>query len=98
MTAPARDAILALLARRAPDATACPSEVARAITADADWRRAMPAVHAAVDALVQEGAVRLSWKGRALAVRDGPYRIAGAHVDRDASAARHETRVASDAN
>jgi len=35
---------LALLARRAPGATICPSEVARAIAPD--WRGAMPAVHA----------------------------------------------------
>jgi hypothetical protein len=42
---------------------------------DADWRSAMPAVHAAVDELVAEGRVRLSWKGAALDVREGPYRI-----------------------
>lgn len=35
----------------------------------------MPAVHAAVDRLLDDGLVRLSWKGRALAVRAGPYRI-----------------------
>ncbi|WP_293881248.1 DUF3253 domain-containing protein [Sphingomonas sp.] len=64
---------LLLLARRAPDATICPSEVARAIAPD--WRGAMPAVHAAVDGLVHDGRVRLSWKGRTLATRSGPYRI-----------------------
>lgn len=72
--AEAREAALALLARRAPDATVCPSEVARSLAAD--WRAAMPVVHAAVDALVTEDAVRLSWKGRALSRREGPYRIA----------------------
>lgn len=72
MTDP-RAATLALLARRAPDATICPSEVARAIAAD--WRAAMPDVHAAVDALVDAGLVRLSWKGRPMAARSGPYRI-----------------------
>lgn len=35
----------------------------------------MPAVHSAVDSLVAEGLVRLSWKGEAIPVRDGPYRI-----------------------
>ncbi|NIJ30911.1 hypothetical protein FHT00_002884 [Sphingomonas insulae] len=73
MTDP-RTAALSLLARRAPDATICPSEVARAIAPD--WRSAMAAVHAAIDELVQDGLVRLSWKGQPLATRSGPYRIA----------------------
>ena len=71
----AREATLALLAARAPEATVCPSEVARALAAPADWRDRMPAVHAAVDRLVTEGLVRLSWKGRSLPARAGPYRI-----------------------
>lgn len=79
---PARDArgeTLALLARRAPGATVCPSEVARALAAATpvatEWREAMPAVHAAIDRLVDEGLVMLSWKGRPLVTRAGPYRI-----------------------
>ncbi len=72
MTDPRAEA-LSLLARRAPGATICPSEVARAIAPD--WRSAMPAVHAAIDGLVRDGLVRLSWKGRPLATRSGPYRI-----------------------
>ena len=72
MTDP-RTAVLSLLAHRAPDATICPSEVARAIAPD--WRGVMPAVHAAVDGLVRDGLVQLSWKGRRLAARSGPYRI-----------------------
>jgi hypothetical protein len=74
----ARATTLALLARRGAEATLCPSEVARALAAESgtdDWRGEMPAVHAAVDALAAEGAVRLSWKGEAKAARDGPYRI-----------------------
>lgn len=77
-----RAAILALLAERAPETTICPSEVARktvtATSADtaADWRIAMPIVHAAVDQLVDQGMVQLSWKGRPLLERAGPYRIA----------------------
>jgi len=72
MTDP-RTATLFLLAHRAPDATICPSEVARAIAPE--WRGAMPAVHVAIDELVRDGLVRLSWKGRPLATRSGPYRI-----------------------
>ena len=73
---------LSLLEARAVGATVCPSEVARAmIHADGsgpsadDWRSAMPAVHAAVDGLVAEGKVQLSWKGKKLVTRAGPYRI-----------------------
>jgi hypothetical protein len=72
MTDP-RTALLSLLARCAPGGTVCPSEVARAIAPD--WRGAMPAVHAAVDDLVRDGLIRLSWKGRPMAKRSGPYRI-----------------------
>jgi len=72
----AREATLALLASRAEDATVCPSEVARALAGPAgEWREAMPEVHAAVDQMVSDGLVRLSWKGRRLATRAGPYRI-----------------------
>lgn len=80
----AREATLALLAARADDATVCPSEVARAVAGeDGAWREAMPDVHAAVDALVDEGAVRLSWKERPLVRRAGPYRIARARGGED---------------
>lgn len=69
----------ALLRRRALSATVCPSEIARALAAiagePADWRRAMPLVHAAVDTLVAQGRVQLSWKGVLLSSRTGPYRI-----------------------
>lgn len=68
-------AALTLLASRAPGATVCPSEVARAITPGSGWRDAMPVVHAAIDGLVEERAIRLSWKGKPLSTRAGPYRI-----------------------
>ena len=72
----AREATLALLAARAEDATVCPSEVARALAGpDGDWRDAMPEVHAAVDQMVSDELVRLSWKGCRLTTRAGPYRI-----------------------
>ncbi len=72
MTDP-RGVTLSLLARRSAGATICPSEVARAIAPD--WRGAMPDVHAAIDALVRDRLVRLSWKVKPLAMRSGPYRI-----------------------
>ncbi len=77
----ARRETLMLLDLRAPGATVCPSEVARALAAKAqteqptDWRDAMPIVHAAVDELLDEGMVGLSWKGKPLRERAGPYRI-----------------------
>jgi len=80
MAMDARDMTLALLAERGTEKTICPSEVARALTkaggaADA-WRGTMPAVHDAVDRLNTEGLVQLSWKGKMLRARSGPYRIA----------------------
>jgi hypothetical protein len=36
----------------------------------------MPTVHAAVDLMVADGVIRLSWKGVAMPAREGPYRIA----------------------
>jgi hypothetical protein len=74
----ARDMILKILASRSPDATVCPSEVARAIAPGDGWRNVMPAVHAAVDQLLKEGRVQLSWKGQPLTARVGPYRISRA--------------------
>ena len=72
----AREATLALLEARVEGATVCPSEVARAMTGpEGDWRDAMPEVHAAIDQMVEAGLVRLSWKGRMMEARGGPYRI-----------------------
>lgn len=75
----ARTATLTMLERRAAGATVCPSEVARAI-GGAEWRGEMAGVHAAVDALVADGLVRLSWKGAPLDKRDGPYRVGRAQA------------------
>lgn len=71
----AHETALALLDARLPGMTICPSEVARAIASDQDWRAAMPIVHAAVDHLLAERLVTISWKGRQLDARTGPYRI-----------------------
>ncbi|WP_076745604.1 DUF3253 domain-containing protein [Sphingomonas jeddahensis] len=76
---------MALLAERDLGVTICPSEVARRIAAagsaktELDWRAAMPIVHAAVDQLMDAESITLSWKGRALSARCGPYRIARAN-------------------
>ena len=74
---PVCEAVLALLAARAEGLTICPSEVARMLADDEQaWRDVMPAVHAAVDHLIADGSVQLSWKGESLETREGPYRIA----------------------
>ncbi|WP_322966292.1 DUF3253 domain-containing protein [Sphingomonas fuzhouensis] len=70
-----RETVLALLAARSATATLCPSEAARALVPGGAWRDAMPLVHGVVDQLLEEGRVRLSWKGRPLSARTGPYRI-----------------------
>jgi len=52
--------------------------VARKACADPkvpSWLVAMPVVHAAIDQLGAEGVVELSWKGKVMASRHGPYRI-----------------------
>ena len=74
--------ILTLLGVRAAGTTVCPSELARALLATPgrqgaaeDWRSTMPLVHTAIDRLLAEGMVRISWKGRKLKARGGPYRI-----------------------
>jgi hypothetical protein len=75
MTADARRMTMALLESRSPGHTICPSEVARALATGSNWREAMPAVHAAIDRLLEEGAIGLSWKGQPLTSRAGPYRV-----------------------
>lgn len=73
----AKAAIERLLDTRGPGKTICPSEAARAMTApDGPWRKAMEPVHAAVDDLLAQGRIALSWKSNPLAERRGPYRIA----------------------
>lgn len=89
MPAPSDDpriAALELLDRRSDQATICPSEVARAIASKAGadptgqaWRAMMPVVHAAIDQMVDDGLIELSWKGKSMPSRSGPYRICRAH-------------------
>ena len=70
-------AILALLDSRKPDATICPSDAARALSATR-WRPLMPAVRDAARALAREGRVVVTQRGRALDPAlewHGPVRI-----------------------
>ena len=73
-----RRTILRLVAARGPGKTICPSEAARVI-AGAQWREAMPVIHAAAKALAEEGAVALRQGGEPCGTEGiiGPYRIAG---------------------
>ena len=73
----ARSAVLAILGEREADATICPSEVARRIASLSknSWRAAVPRVHKAIDHLAAHEWVALSWKGKSLSERRGPYRI-----------------------
>lgn len=69
-------AIRALLAGRTAGGTICPSEAARVLAGpEGDWRGAMQHVHTAVDRMHSGGAIALSWKGKPLSAREGPYRI-----------------------
>jgi len=73
----AEEAILASLGQRAEGATICPSEAARLLAGpQGDWRTEMEAVHTAVDRLLEQGTIALSWKGETKQKRRGPYRIA----------------------
>jgi hypothetical protein len=61
------DAIFSLLAERAPGATICPSEAARAAYAGAPepgaWRAAMPQVRATAVGLARTGRLVITRKG-----------------------------------
>jgi hypothetical protein len=69
-------AILDLLARRAPSATICPSEAARAVGGD-DWRPLMDQARAAARRLSERGSVVVVQDGRPVdpATARGPVRI-----------------------
>ena len=71
----ARNAILALLDRRGSAKTICPSEAARKLARDGDWRVRMAEVHRAAEALARESMVTITWQGQAREVSEGPYRI-----------------------
>lgn len=76
------DAIVTLLAARAPGTSICPSEAARALAAggpagDAAWRALMPRVRAAAARLAAAGRIEATQRGAPadpLAAR-GPIRL-----------------------
>lgn len=72
--------ILDLLAGRAPGATICPSEAARAVAGTderAVWVRLMDSARAAAQRLVDAGQIVITQKGRAVdgATTRGPIRL-----------------------
>lgn len=72
-----RTVIQALLERRRPLETLCPSEVARALAPQA-WRPLMPQVRAVAVTMANEGRVEIRQGGRAVdpnGVLRGPIRI-----------------------
>jgi Protein of unknown function (DUF3253) len=73
----ARRAILDLLDARAVGKTICPSEAARALAGDDDFRPLMGAVREAAQTLVEVGAIEVTQRGRPvdLATVRGPVRL-----------------------
>ena len=69
-------AVLRLLSERAPGATICPSEAARAVEPE-DWRPLMDAARNAAGRLAATGAVEVTQKGVVVdvATATGPVRI-----------------------
>jgi hypothetical protein len=72
-----REAILELLAQRDPGKTICPSEAARSLAGDADFRPYMDPVREAAATLADEGRVAITQKGRPVRIGavKGPIRI-----------------------
>lgn len=62
-----------LLARRRPDATVCPSEVARALASSDDWRSLRASVREAARSLAHAGRVVITQRGQVL-LPDKPWR------------------------
>ncbi|WP_081996553.1 DUF3253 domain-containing protein [Luteibacter sp. 9133] len=71
--------IIQLLGRRAPEASICPSDVARALAADeAAWRALMPQVREVAAALARSGRVVITQGAERLSPEDvdrGPVRL-----------------------
>jgi len=59
-----RRALLDLLSERGPATSICPSEVARRLTPDGDWRDLMTAVRDAGRILADEGLIEVTQKGQ----------------------------------
>ena len=59
-----REAILSLLAERAPGKSICPSEAARRAAGDEAWRSVLAAVRAEGRVLAAEGLIEVTKKGK----------------------------------
>ena len=66
-----------LLDQRAPTSTICPSDAARAVGRESDWRGLMDQSRAAAQRLVEDGKVVITQGGKVvdLATAKGPIRI-----------------------
>jgi hypothetical protein len=74
---PEERAIAALLERRGPGRTICPSEAARALGGDEDFRHHMDPVRAAARAMVARGELEVTQRGEVvdLDTARGPIRL-----------------------
>ena len=70
-------AILDLLAERDPGKTICPSEAARVLAGDGDFRPYMDPIREAAGRLAKAGRIDVTQKGRQVDVADvrGPIRL-----------------------
>ena len=70
-------ALLDLLARRARGATVCPSEAARVVGGEQDWRPLMEPARAAARRLVARGEVEITQGGKVIdgSTAKGPIRV-----------------------
>jgi hypothetical protein len=75
--AEAREAILGLLARRGPEKTICPSDAARVLAGEDDFRPLMPLVREAASELVSAGRLEVTQGGEPvdLDAARGPIRL-----------------------
>jgi hypothetical protein len=73
----AHDAILELLDARGPDKTICPSEAARVLGGDADFRPYMEPVREAAAKLADAGRIEVTQKGERVTIGEvkGPIRL-----------------------
>lgn len=73
----ARDAILELLGERDPGKTICPSEAARALAGQEDFRPLMEPVREAAAKLADEGRIEVTQSGEPVRVGEakGPIRL-----------------------
>lgn len=73
----ARETILALLRQRDEGKTICPSDVARALAGDRNFRPLMDPVRAAAAELAADGVIEVTQGGRRVEIEDarGPIRL-----------------------